>query len=187
MPERTVLRHAVFLAALFTSAVLAGALAPPSFRGELVETFLALVGPGFDLPGGELFLLILLNNTVGALLVLLFGLLFGVLPVLSVVGNGLLLGVMYRHAAGIAGYGKAALGILPHGIFEIPALLVAASYGMWLGVAFLRRIRRQEQEPLGGKVVHAVRRYFAIAFPLFVIAAAIETATILWFPHTFPF
>lgn len=187
MGERTVARHGLFLTALFVAALLAGALAPTSFRGELVKTFLALVAPGFELPGGELFLLILLNNTVGALLVLLFGLLFGVLPVLSVAGNGLLLGVIYRHAGGIAGYGKAAFGILPHGIFEIPALLVAASYGMWLGAAFLRRIRRQEQEPLGGKVVHAVRRYFAIAFPLFVIAAAIETATILWFPHTLPF
>ena len=187
MGERSVARHGLFLTALFVAALLAGALAPTSFRGELVKTFLALVAPGFELPGGELFLLILLNNTIGALLVLLFGLLFGVLPVLSVVGNGLLLGVLYRHAAGIAGYGRAALDILPHGIFEIPGLLIAASYGMWLGVAFLRRIRGQEQEPLGEKVALAVRKYFTIAFPLFVIGAAIETATILWLPHTLPF
>ena len=187
MPERTIARHAVFLTVLFIAAVIAGALAPPSFRSQLVETFLALVAPGVDLSGGELFLLILLNNTVGALLVLLFGLLFGILPVLSVAGNGLLLGVLYRHAAGVAGYGRAALEIIPHGIFEIPALLVAASYGMWLGVAFLRKVRRQEQEPLAGKVAHAVRRYFTVVFPLFVVAAAIETAMILWMPHTFPF
>ena len=187
MPDRTVLRHAIFLTVLFVAAVIAGALAPPSFRNELVETFLALVGPGLDLSGGELFLFILLNNTMGGLLVLLFGLLFGILPVLSVAGNGLLLGVLYRHAGGISGYGRAALDVLPHGILEIPALLVAASYGMWLGSAFLRKVRRQEQEPLGEKVAHAVRIYFAIAFPLFVIAAAIETAMILWLPHTFPF
>lgn len=187
MQERTIARHAVFLTVLFFAAGIAGALAPQAFRSELVETFLALVGPALDLAGGELFLMILLNNTVGALLVLLFGLLFGILPVLSVLGNGLLLGVLCRHAAGIAGYGRAALDVIPHGIFEIPALLVAASYGMWLGEAFLRKIRRQEQEPMAQKVAHAVRRYFTIAFPLFVIAAAIETVTILWLPHTFPF
>jgi uncharacterized membrane protein SpoIIM required for sporulation len=82
-------------------------------------------------------------------------------------------------SAGTVGYWKAALHVLPHGVFEIPAFLFAASYGMWLGVTFIQRIRHQDTDPLGGKVLHAVRKYFTIAFPLFVIAAAIETALIV--------
>jgi stage II sporulation protein M len=135
--------------------------------------------PFQNMAGGELFLLILVNNTIETLFMLLFGVLFGILPVLSVAANGFLLGVFYLQSAGTVGYWKAALHVLPHGVFEIPAFLIAASYGMWLGVTFIQRIRHQDTDPLGGKVLHVVRKYFTIAFPLFVIAAAIETALIV--------
>jgi uncharacterized membrane protein SpoIIM required for sporulation len=69
--------------------------------------------------------------------------------------------------------------VLPHGIFEIPGLLLAAGYGLWLGAAALRRARGKEDADLGGRVRHAVRRYFAVVFPLFVLAVAVETALIL--------
>ena len=40
----------------------------------------------------------------------------------------------YRQAAEAAGKAKAAPMVMPHGVFEIPALLLAASHGLWLGV-----------------------------------------------------
>jgi uncharacterized membrane protein SpoIIM required for sporulation len=62
---------------------------------------------------------------------------------------------------------------------EIPALLIAASYGLWLGVMFVRRMRGKESTLLRFHIEHAFRRYFAVVFPLLVIAAAIETALIV--------
>ena len=40
----------------------------------------------------------------------------------------------YRQEAEAAGKAKAAPMVMPHGVFEIPALLLAASHGLWLGV-----------------------------------------------------
>jgi stage II sporulation protein M len=80
----------------------------------------------------------------------------------------------------VSGYSKAALKILPYGVFEIPALLIAASYGLWLGVMVVRRMRGKECTLLRSHIEHAFRRYFAVVFPLLIVAAAIETALILW-------
>jgi len=71
---------------------------------------------------------------------------------------------------------KAALEVLPHGIIEVPALLIAASYGLWLGVTVLRRMREKESTLLRFHIEHDFRRYFAVVFPLLIVAAAIGTA-----------
>jgi stage II sporulation protein M len=69
--------------------------------------------------------------------------------------------------------------VVPHGIFEIPALLFTASYGVWLGIRSIRRIRGKEDAPLRVPLNHAFERYFVVVFPLLVMAAAIETFLIL--------
>jgi stage II sporulation protein M len=103
----------------------------------------------------------------------------GIIPIFSMSSNGFILGVMYRHAAEMSGYSKAALKVLPHGVFELPALLIAASYGLWLGVMVVRRMRGKESTLLRIHIEHAFRRYFAIVFPLLIAAAGIETGLIL--------
>lgn len=116
---------------------------------------------------------------MASVLILLSGVLFGIVPIVSMGANGFILGVIYRQAAEIAGYSKAVIMILPHGVIEIPALLIAASYGLWLGVIVVRRVRGKESTLLRFHIEHAFRQYFAIVFPLLIVAAAIETALIL--------
>ncbi len=145
----------------------------------MTDFFQQFAGQIPDAGGGTLYLFILLNNLVATLLVMFLGLLLGIVPVLSVIANGFILGVLYRQVSGLVGYGKAALQVVPHGILEIPALLFAASYGLWLGMSVLRRLRGTSGGPVGDAVVHAVRRYLAVVFPLLVAAAAIETFLIL--------
>ncbi len=179
MPERDLKPYALVLSCIFAAAFLAGAFAPPPARQEVTRIFRFVDGTYRDLAGGTLFLLILANNVIGSFLTLLFGLFLGIVPVMSVASNGLILGVLCRQAGETQGYAKAALAVLPHGIFEIPALLIAASYGLRLGAAVLRLARRKESTPIGPRLLHAVRRYFVVVFPLLVLAAAIETALLL--------
>jgi stage II sporulation protein M len=180
IPDRAVKRYLLALALIFTAGFVSGVAAPVPVKKELSEAFRTLAEQYLDLSGGTLFLFILVNNVFASLLLLVSGVLLGVLPVLSVGFNGFVLGIFYRLTSGVEGYGKAALGVIPHGIFEIPALLVAASYGVWLGMAVLRRIRGKETEPLGRLLNHALERYFVVVFPLLVVAAAVETTVILW-------
>jgi len=60
-------------------------------------------------------------------------------------------------------------------VLEIPAIILTAAYGFWLGVTFTGRIRQRNLVGFGGQVRHAIRMFFKIAFPLFILAALIET------------
>jgi len=179
-PGRALKSYLLVLTLIFSAAFLGGTLAPPSVRKEATEAFQSVADSYAALSGGMLFFTLFLHNLTASILILVSGVLVGIIPILSMASNGFFLGVLYRQAVEMAGYQKAALKVLPHGIFEIPALLFAASYGLWLGVTAVRRMRGKESTLLRFHIEHAFRRYFAVAFPLLVVAAAIETALILW-------
>lgn len=176
LPEPAVRPYFFILSVLFALAFLAGMLAPPSIRGGLTEAFRLATEIYRNQTGGNVFLFILLNNLIATILMLLLGVAFGIISVFATGFNGFLLGVLCREASRIAGSGQAALSILPHGIFEVPALLLAAAYGLWLGVAVLQRARGRKDRDIGGQLKHALRKYATVVVPLLVIAAAIETA-----------
>ncbi len=122
-----------------------------------------------------MFFVILLNNSAKSFAILLSGILFGIVPLVAVATNGYVLGVAYLFASGEVGYMQAVKSVLPHGVLEIPAIILTAAYGLWLGVTFARRIRRKNLVGFGDQVIHAIRMFFIVAFPLFILAAFIET------------
>jgi stage II sporulation protein M len=175
MPERNIPRHCVILTALFVAATLAGFYAPMQGRLALFGTLKDFFKPFFMLPPWKMFLAILLNNSVISFVVLLSGILFGLVPLLAVAINGYILGVTYPLASEKVGYFMAATEVLPHGMLEIPAMILAAAYGLWLGVTFARRIRQRDLAGFGKQVRHAIKMFFLVAFPLFIVAAFVET------------
>lgn len=179
-PGRALKSYLLVLTLIFSAAFLGGTLAPASVRVEATEAFQSVAENYAPLSGGMLFFTLLLHNLTASILILVSGVLGGIVPILSMGSNGFFLGVLYRQAAGLGGYPDAALKVLPHGIVEIPALLIAAAYGLWLGVTAVRRLRGKESTLLRFHIEHAFRRYFAVVFPLLIVAAAIETALILW-------
>ena len=180
MFDRTIKPYLLILTLIFAVSFLAGTLAPSSIRRQMTEVFQAVVGNYQGLAGGMLFFNILVQNVMATIFVLISGVFVGIIPTFAIGSNGFGLGVLYRQAAEVAGYSKAALKVLPYGVFEIPALLIAASYGLWLGVTALRKMRGKESTLLRVNIEHAFRRYFAVVFPLLIVAATIETALILW-------
>jgi len=122
-----------------------------------------------------MFLFILLNNSAKSFAILLSGILFGLIPLIAIATNGYILGVAYLFASGEVGYVQAAKAVLPHGVLEIPAVIFTAAYGLWLGVTFARRIRQRNLVGFGNQVIHGIRMFFKIAFPLFILAALVET------------
>ena len=182
MFERTIRPYILVLTLIFAVSFLAGIMAPPAITRQMTEVFQAVVGNYRGLAGGMLFFNILVQNVMATIFVILSGVIVGIIPTFAVSSNGFGLGVLYRQASEVSGYSKAALTILPYGVFEIPALLIAASYGLWLGVMAIRRMRGKETTLLRFHIEHSFRRYFAIVFPLLVIAAGIETALILALP-----
>lgn len=180
MFDRTVYPHILILTLIFVASFLGGTVAPPSLRKQMIEVFQAFMGNHGGIAGGILFFNILVQNVMATMLVILSGVIVGIVPTFAVGSNGFGLGVLFRHAAEGSGYSRAAVEVLPYGILETPALLIAASYGLWIGVLVVRRMRGKENTLLRNNVEYAFRRYFSVVFPLLVVSATIETAFFLW-------
>lgn len=179
IPEPDVRRYLLVFALVFAASVPIGAAVRAPVLQELAKAFAEMDFEIGEMSGGSVFLLILMNSLFSSLLLLTTGLLAGVLPSLSVAANGLFLGLVYRHVASTAGQAEAIGHVLRHGVFEIPALLLIASYGLWLGVGTVRRFRGKETRAIPDLLNHALRRYFVLVFPLLVAASAVETFRIL--------
>jgi len=180
MFDRAMKPYILALALIFAASFLAGTVAPSSITRQMTGVFQVVAENYRGLAGGTLFFNILLQNVMATIFVILSGVIVGIVPAFAVGSNGFGLGVLYRQAAEVSGYSRAALKVLPYGVFEIPALLIAASYGLWLGVTVVRRMRGKGTTLLRFDIEHAFRQYFAVVFPLLVVAASMETALILW-------
>lgn len=162
--------------ALFVVAMFLGFI-PASIYQEEAEAVARDLAQGFgfvnELSLVGIFFFIFLNNAIKALAVIVLGFLFGIFPILFILINGQMIGVIVAVTAQQAGWGVVLAGLLPHGILELPAIIIAASYGIWLGVCMYRRVRFAR--PFGNSFRHAIGQYFRWVLPLLLAAALIET------------
>jgi stage II sporulation protein M len=134
MNERNILLHVVILSALFFAACLLGFFAPIPGKREMLGDLMASLGPYLKLSPWKIFFFLLLNNSVKSFMVMLAGILFGLVPLIAIVTNGYILGVAYLYTSAKVGYVQAAKAVLPHGVLEIPVVILVASHGLWIGV-----------------------------------------------------
>jgi len=86
--------------------------------------------------GPELIFFILQNNLLSSLLSILLGLFFGIFPIFNAIANGTILG--YVSALVSESQGLPVLWrLLPHGIFELPAIFISIALGIKLGFTLL--------------------------------------------------
>lgn len=116
--DRTIKPYILILTLIFSAAFLAGALAPSSTRQQMTGAFQVVADNYQGLEGGKLFFTLLLHNVMATIFVLISGVLVGIISIFAIGSNGFVLGVVYRQVAGVEGYSKAALKVLPHGVFE---------------------------------------------------------------------
>ncbi|WP_246873883.1 stage II sporulation protein M [Paenibacillus dendritiformis] len=88
------------------------------------------------------FVFIFYNNAIKAVIIMFAGFLFGLLPAFFLVVNGMVMGFLLRmmELLGQNITENVVKGLLPHGILEIPAILIAAAYGMKFGVLVMQKL-----------------------------------------------
>jgi uncharacterized membrane protein SpoIIM required for sporulation/ABC-type transport system involved in multi-copper enzyme maturation permease subunit len=129
-----------------------------------------------------------LHNLRAVALILLLGLFsFGVLGTIVFMGNVGLIGAVLALVK-VVGYSPALLalsGILPHGLFEIPAVILSSAAVLYLGAALVTPIPGRT---LGEVLLEALADWakigLGLVLPLLTVAAAIEVwitpILILW-------
>jgi len=123
---------------------------------------------------------LIINNSRAALLCICYGLMpFMFLPVLVIAFNAALVGFVLAAVAAANGTGVLLLtlcGILPHGIFEITALCLAAAIGCTICLEIVRCIiKKPTILPMGRLFIHSLLAYVACVLPLMVIAGVVES------------
>ena len=114
------------------------------------------------------------NNTVVCIFLFLLGFIpFLYLPVLPLIINGHVLGIGLR--ASKASLGKTLLlGILPHGIFELTALLLSAMWGLLLCHRLTKKILRQDEKSILELAKEGGTFFILRIIPLLFVAAIVE-------------
>lgn len=89
-----------------------------------------------------LFLFIFLNNLFKSIFVLVAGSFFCLLPIYFLLLNGMVLGhvAWMDYHDGNNVWLMLIKGILPHGIIELPAIIIACAYGIRFGVLVLKAL-----------------------------------------------
>ena len=131
---------------------------------------------GLSLTG--LILYIFYNNALSALIAILLGVAFGVFPVLNALLNGTLIGYVLARASQIEGVGLGvAWRLVPHGIFELPAIFIAIGLGIRLGASFFNK---NSNVIFRERFKKSIVCYLVVIVPLLIVAACIEGLLIFY-------
>jgi len=159
---------------LFAASIAFGFLFPVFFTDFITkfieETLAKTQGLGF----WQLFLFILENNILTSAFGMLFGLFFGLIPLVLVFFNGYVLGFVASKSVAASG-ASVLLRLVPHGIFEIPALILSLGLGLRLGLFLFTRKKKFLDE--SAKIL---KTFLLVVLPLLIIAALIETCLIIF-------
>ncbi|OAS23263.1 stage II sporulation protein M [Paenibacillus oryzisoli] len=143
-----------------------------------------------DNPQVWLFIFIFLNNAIKSVLIVFCGILLGVLPLFMLIANGMILGYVLSLQTHESTLSIVLKGILPHGIIEIPVILLACAYGLKLGM-LVWKMAIQLLVPAEKRSARTeLARIFQLTKPLTVaivvlllIAAIIESTLTYWLVH----
>jgi stage II sporulation protein M len=124
----------------------------------------------------QLIWFILSNNVKSTVFAVIFGVFFGIYPLATSIVNGYILG--FVSAVSVSGAGIASLWrLLPHGIFELPAVFISLGLGVKLGTFIFQK---DKIKSLKNYMINSIRVFGLIIVPLLIIAGIIE-AVILFF------
>jgi stage II sporulation protein M len=127
-----------------------------------------------DQPPVMIMIIIFLKNFMACIMSVLLGLGLGILPLLVVVTNGFMLGVVSYNVLQKAGPLYLMAGILPHGIIELPVVLVSIAVGFRLGYLVALSIFGEKADIVKETKV-AIHLLIYRIMPLLLLAAFIET------------
>jgi len=159
-------KYILFAVIIFLLFAIIGFVFPIFFREQVLALLEGLMGVFEGKGVYETIGLIFLNNVQASFLGVVLGIVFGVFPIMTAVVNGYILGFVANAAVGEAGIGVL-WRLLPHGIFELPAIMVSIGLGLKIGFELFKGRLKEN-------FVESLRVFLFIVIPLLVIAAVIE-------------
>jgi len=173
--QKVLIRNLILAASIFFVSLVLGMLIGQNTIEGLMRQLGAILEPLAST--GKLtillFLIIFINNAVKALGIIFLGILLG-LPTLLFIGlNGFILGGLGPALESVNGWRYVIASFVPHGVIEIPVILLAAALGLTVGMESLKwLVRRESRVKL--QLSNGLRVYVRWILPGLAVAAIIE-------------
>jgi len=171
--EKTFKRILFGTSVLFFILIILGYFSAPFLPFDALETLKQAFLPFFGLTPWELVLAIFIHNASRALLVILLGIIVGLVPFIFLIVNGFIIGVIIYEVAILKGLGIAVAGLLPHGIIEIPAIILTITLGFQIGFETIKWLLGKESQ-VRAFFKTGLKFFFKLIIPALFLASLIE-------------
>jgi stage II sporulation protein M len=154
--------------------MVAGVFLRDSFSSLVLGDFQQLADQLVGLGPGGLLLIIFLNNALKALAAIILGILGGIPSLFFILFNGFTLGVVAASLTTGHGLAFVMAALVPHGIIEIPLIVLASGLGLYVGRQSLRWLMKRDG-PVKASLTDGLRIYVKWIMPGLAIASVVET------------
>lgn len=152
------------------------------FNQELTQTildeFMKAVGDEVLVDGKISALGLIKNNITACAVMVLLGIIpYLFLPYLSLIINGGIIGAalaMIVSNMGNVGIITFLASIIPHGIFEIPAIILSFALGVSLCIFLMDKIRKKPTTPTNVFFTNLIKTFVFVCIPLLLVAGVVE-------------
>ncbi len=161
-----------FIAGIFLIFLLIGFFVPaPEVLYDRIMSYIReLLTKTENMSQLELIWFIISNNLVSTFFGIVFGVALGIFPVFNSVTNGYMLGFVSSISVENGGF-LTLWKILPHGIFELPAVFISLGLGARLGTFVFQK---EKAKSFKNYLINSLRVFLLIILPLLIIAGIIE-------------
>lgn len=147
----------------------------PVFAGFKIRESVGELGQLFvNFPKPLLALAIFINNAFKTLLAIVLGVIFGIVPVVFILVNGVAIGFVLQVSVQSRGLVGSLLGIIPHGLFELPGITLGVAIGLRIGVYATKRLIGKPGATVGSELKHGLQLFATVIVPLLFVGAVIE-------------
>ncbi len=157
---------------IFLLFALAGFFIPaPSNIYEWISKYIQeIVSETSGLSAVQLISFIFFNNLKSSFAGIILGILLGIFPIFIALFNGYILGFVLNKSVDASGV-LILWKLLPHGIFELPAVFISLGLGLRIGTKILFNRKKGE---LRNILYDSLKVFLFVVVPLLIIAAIIE-------------
>jgi stage II sporulation protein M len=173
--QKVLIRNLILATAIFFVSLVVGTLIGQNMVEGLMGQVGALLEPLTSV--GKLSivlaLLVFINNAIKALGIVFLGILLGIPPVFFIGLNGFILGGLGSALESARGWTYVIASFVPHGVIEIPVILLATALGLTIGVESLKWLARRESR-VKSQLSDSLKVYVKWILPGLAVAAIIE-------------
>jgi stage II sporulation protein M len=173
--QRAVIRSLVLATGIFLVSLIVGTFTGQNIVEELMGQLGAVLAPMASTGSLSILLLLIvfLNNAIKALALVFLGILLGLPPLLLIAVNGFVLGGLGSALESVKGWGYVVASFAPHGVIEIPVILLAAALGLSLGIESFKWLARRESR-VKLQLSNGLKVYVRWVLPGLAVAASME-------------